>query len=69
MSLAEDILEKVKLLPEDKQTEILDFIDFIAKKMDQKERREWSQFSLEEAMRGLDTEETLYTVEDIREKF
>ena len=29
MSLAEKIMEKVKLLPEDKQSEILDFIDFL----------------------------------------
>ena len=67
MSLAEKIIEKVKSLPEDKQAEILDFIDFLSKKVNEEERKQWSQFSLEEAMRGLETEETLYTVEDIKE--
>ena len=69
MSLAEKIIEKVKSLPEDKQAEILDFIDFLSKKINEEERKQWSQFSLEEAMRGLETEETLYTVEDIKEKY
>jgi len=69
MSLAEKIIEKVKSLPEDKQAEILDFIDFLSKKVNEEERKQWSQFSLEEAMRGLEAEETLYTVEDIKEKY
>ena len=69
MSLAEKIMEKVKLLPEDKQSEILDFIDFLSKKTNEEERKEWSQFSLETAMRGLETEETSYTIEDIKEKY
>ena len=69
MSLAEKIMEKVKLLPEDKQSEILDFIDFLSEKTKEEERKEWSQFSLETAMRGLETEETLYTTEDIKEKY
>ena len=69
MNLAEKIIEKVKSLPEDKQAEILDFIDFLSKKVNEEERKQWSQFSLEEAMRGLETEETLYTVEDIKEKY
>lgn len=69
MSLAEKIIEKVKLLPKDKQSEILDFIDFLSKKVNEEERKQWSQFSLEMAMRGLETEETLYTVEDIKERY
>ncbi|RME64271.1 MAG: DUF2281 domain-containing protein, partial [Nitrospirae bacterium] len=51
MSLAEKIIEKVKSLPEDKQAEILDFIDFLSKKVNGEERKQWSQFSLEAAMR------------------
>ena len=68
MGVAEKIIEKVKSLPEDKQSEILDFIDFLSKKANEEERKQWSQFSLETAMRGLETEETLYTVEDIKER-
>ncbi len=69
MSLAEKIIEKVKSLPEDKQAEILDFVDFLSKKANEEERKQWSQFALEEAMRGLEEEKTLYTVEDIKEKY
>jgi len=68
MSLAEKIIEKVKLLPEDKQSEILDFIEFLSKKVNEEERKQWSQFSLETAMRGLETEESLYSLDDIKEK-
>jgi hypothetical protein len=69
MSLAEKIIEKVKSLPEDKQSEILDFIDFLSKKVNEEERKQWNNFSLESAMRGLETEESLYTVEDIKENY
>ena len=69
MSLAEKIIKKVKSLPEDKQAEILDFIDFLSKKANEEERKQWSKFSLKEAMRGLETEESLYTVKDIKEKY
>jgi formylmethanofuran dehydrogenase subunit E len=69
MSLAEKIIVKVKSLPEDKQSEILDFIDFLSKKMNDEERKQWSKFSLESAMRGLESEESLYSLEDIKEKY
>ncbi len=69
MSLAEKIIEKVKSLPEDKQAEILNFINSLSKKVNEEERKQWSKFSLEEAMRDLETEETLYTVKDIKEKY
>ena len=68
MSLAEKVIEKIKSLPEDKQTEILHFIDFISKKVKEEERKQWSEFSLTSAMRGLETEDTLYSLEDIKEK-
>ena len=68
MSLAEKIIEKVKSLPDDKQSEILDFIDSLSKKV-KEEKKEWNKFSLESAMRGLETEESLYTLEDIKEKY
>ncbi|AEH44521.1 hypothetical protein Thein_0641 [Thermodesulfatator indicus DSM 15286] len=69
MSLAEKIIERVKSLPEDKQSEILDFIEFLSKKVNEEERKQWSQFSLETAMRGLETEESLYSLDDIKEKY
>ena len=48
MSLAEKIIEKVKSLPDDKQSEILDFIDSLSKKV-KEEKKEWNKFSLESA--------------------
>jgi hypothetical protein len=68
MSLVEKIVEKVKSLPEDKQIEILDFVDFLSRKVEEEERL-WSKFSLESAMRGLESEEPLYTLEDIKERY
>ena len=55
-------------MSEDKQIEILDFINFLSRKVE-KEERFWSKFSLESAMRGLESEESLYTLEDIKERF
>lgn len=69
MSLAEKIIEKVKLLPEEKQAEILDFIDSLSKKLNEEERKQWNRFSIESAMRGLESEESLYSLEDIKEKY
>lgn len=69
MNVSEDIIEKVKSLPKDNQLEVLDFIDLLSKKVDKEERKQWSQFSLEKAMRGLETEDTLYTIEDIKEEY
>ena len=69
VNVSEDIIEKVKSLPKDNQLEVLDFIDLLSKKVDKEERKQWSQFSLEKAMRGLETEDTLYTIEDIKEEY
>ena len=69
MELADKIIEKVKLLPEEKQTEILDFIGFLEKKLEEDEIKRWNKFSLESAMRRLKTEESLYSLNDIKEKY
>ena len=68
MSLVEKIVEKAKSLPEDKQIEIMDSIDFLSRKVE-KEESFWSKFSLESAMRELESEESLYTLGDIKERF
>ncbi len=69
MGVADRIIEKIKSLPEEKQTEILDFVDFLEKKIKEDENRGWSNFSLESAMRGMKDEETLYTLNDLKETF
>lgn len=69
MGVADRIIEKITSLPEEKQTEVLDFIDFLKKKIDEDEKRGWSKFSLESAMRGMENEESLYTLNDLKETF
>ena len=46
MSLAEKIIEKVKSLPDDKQSEILDFIDSLSKKVKEEEKKSGISFLL-----------------------
>ncbi len=69
MGVADRIIEKIKSLPEEKQTEVLDFVDFLEKRIKEEENRDWSKFSLESAMRGMEDEEPLYTLNDLKEKF
>ena len=44
-------------------------MDFLEKKIKEKENRGWSRFSLESAMRGMKDEEPLYTLNDLKETF
>ncbi len=69
MGVADRIIEKIKSLPEEKQTEVLDFVDFLEKRIKEEENRDWSKFSLESAMRGMEDEEPLYTLNDLKETF
>ncbi len=69
MGVADRIIEKVRSLPEEKQTEVLDFVDFLEKKIKEEENRGWSRFSLESAMRDMKDEEPLYTLNDLKETF
>lgn len=69
MGLTDKIGEKIKSLPEEKQVEILDFINFLEKKITEEENKGWNEFSIETAMRGLENEESLYTFNDLKEIF
>jgi len=44
--MAEKIIEKVKSLPDDKQSEILDFIDSLSKKVKEEEKKSGISFLL-----------------------
>lgn len=67
MAVAEQIKEKVKLLPQPTQYEVLDFVDYLL----HRSRREdllWSKLSLRWALRDLEDEEAPeYGAEDLRE--
>jgi len=73
MTTAQAIAERLKALPEDSQREVLDFVEFIgSRKAGQEESPDdaaWSTLSLASAMRGMEDEEPLYTLDDIKESF
>ena len=72
MVLAEKIVEHLRRLPEEAQTEVLDFVEFLetrSKKSREGSEDAWSSFSLAQAMRGLEDEEEIYGLEDLREAF
>lgn len=66
MSLEDRIIEQVQKLPEDKKAEVLDFVEYLRSKIDDKE---WSSLSLESAMRGMEDETSVYSLSDIKESF
>lgn len=73
MTLAEKISSHIANLSESRQAEVLDFVEFLedrSKKLrdgDAEERAGWSAFSLSQAMRGMEDEEELYTLADLKE--
>jgi hypothetical protein len=66
MSLEEKIIRQVHELPESKKSEVLDFVEYLKAKTEEKE---WSGFSLASAMRGMEDEDSLYSLHDLREVF
>jgi hypothetical protein len=69
MSLADKIIHHVRALPESKQIEVLDFIEYLRIKADRQENTGWSDFSLSAAMRGMENEESPYSLNDLKESF
>lgn len=73
MSLPERIFESVKAMPERLQAEVFDFVEYLAaraaKLKPAAEHRDWSALSLSSAMRGMESEETGYSLGDLKESF
>lgn len=69
MMIEEKISESVRKLPPSLQQELLDFVDFLLTKAERRETREWNDFSITSAMRGMEDEEPLYTLEDVKVVF
>lgn len=74
MTAREQITERLKLLPPPLQREVLDFIDFLAHRVAQREdgseEGEWTKFSLAQAMNGLESEDLPeYSEADLIEKW
>lgn len=64
MSLEEKIIKQVHELPESKQSEVLDFVKYLRTKTDEKD---WAAFTLSSAMHGMEDEESLYILDDLKE--
>lgn len=66
MSLEEKIIRHIHELPESKKAEVLDFVEYLRSKT---EERDWSEFSLSSAMHSMEEEIPPYSLEDIKESF
>ena len=60
MNLSEKILIAVASLPESKQLEVLDFVEYLKLKIEKEENSDWSNFSISSAMRGMENEDQNY---------
>jgi hypothetical protein len=74
MTIKQVIQEKIDILPESKHVEVLNFLNsLIESQIDcdtQQENQEWSKFSLEQAMVGLEDELLPeYTEQDLKIKW
>jgi len=73
MTTTEAIIQRLQTLPEAAKQEILDFVEFLEARRYRSVVREedvaWSAFSLTSAMRGMEDEDTPYTLADLRESF
>jgi len=67
MSTAEKIVQELRRLPPEEQSEVLDFVEFLNHRKARKEEQQFKDFSLHAAMRGMEEEPELYTESDIRE--
>lgn len=62
MSLEDKIIQQVHDLPENKKAEVLDFVEYLKTK---NEERDWSDLSLSSAMRGMENEDSSYSLDDL----
>ena len=63
MTVAEQIMQHLRALPETAQAEVLDFIEFLESRSN---KANWSEFSLSQAMRGIESEDSQYSLDDIK---
>lgn len=63
MDIVERIIEELKSIPESPQDEVLGFLEYLKFKKGRKEEdSEWSEFSLDSAMRGIEIDDALKIV-------
>ena len=64
MNLGEKIIRYIQELPESKKAEVLDFVEDLRNST---EERNWSEFSLSSAMKGMENDDSIYSLKDIKE--
>jgi hypothetical protein len=74
MTIEQIIQAKIGILPESKQAEVLIFLNSLIESQTEidtrQENAEWSQFSLEQAMQGLEDDLLPeYTEQDLKKKW
>lgn len=73
MTTVERIAKHLQSMPEPEQKEVLDFVEFLqlrrATFKDREEDALWTDLSLTSAMRGMEDEDSPYTLADIKESF
>ncbi len=71
MTTVQAIIQHLEYLPNSMQREVLDFVEYLEFRRQvpsvRKEDATWSDFSLSSAMRGMEEEETPYTLADLKE--
>ena len=65
MNLGEKIIRYIQELPESKKAEVLDFVEYLRNKT---EESNWSEFSLSSAMKGMENDDSIYSLKDIKEQ-
>jgi hypothetical protein len=73
MTTEEAIIARIRRLPDEALQEVLDFADFLYARLEQEasdqERVEWSELSLQSALRDMADEPDLYDDADLKERF
>ena len=74
MPVAEQITTRLQELPPSLQREVLDFVEFLAQRVARREfaveDAEWTDFSLAQAMSGLEAEDSpAYSEADLKERW
>lgn len=73
MTITEKILQQVRTLPEPLQAEVLDFVEYLRSKVGRVsasgEDEAWRDMSLSQAMRGMESEPSPYSADDLKEVF
>ena len=70
MSVKQSINQKLDSLSEKEQKQVLEFVDLVHQRSCDQENDEWNQFSLEQAMKGVEDDNLPeYTEADLVERW